>query len=77
MHEATARETPGRVLIVDDDQDLCEVLADAQNEAGFQSAACTTAIVLSGYSRPEGVDLTWFRKPVDTDALVTALRRAN
>jgi DNA-binding response OmpR family regulator len=116
MGEAPTTEAPRRrILIVDDDRDYCEVLADVLNGAGFQSKACTTAgqaldllhrdrfqalltdavmpdlsgvelvrraraldsrlrcVVLSGYGRPEGVDLPWLRKPFDVGALVSAL----
>jgi DNA-binding NtrC family response regulator len=117
MGEASSREAPAKqILIVDDDRDSCEVLAEVLNEEGFQSKACTNAeqaldllrqgkfqalltdavmpdisgvelvkralavdsrlrcVVLSGYSRPEGVSLPWLRKPINVDALLMALR---
>jgi YesN/AraC family two-component response regulator len=82
MHEAESREAVPRLradsfFALLTDQMMPDITGVDLVRRARSVDSRLRGIVLSGYSRPEGVDLTWFRKPVDTDALVTALRRAN
>jgi CheY-like chemotaxis protein len=106
---------PKRVLIVDDDPEICALLSELLSWEGFQPSACNNGeqalellrrvrfdalvtdqvmsgmtgvelarravdmnaslrcVVLSGYAPPEGVEVTWVRKPIDMEALTAAL----
>lgn len=80
LHDpAPSRSNPIRVLVVDDEPQMCEMVSRVLEDAGYQVTTATSgpvAIALTQHDGPPDLLLTDYKMPqMDGDALAARLRQ--